>query len=299
MLVSLVMSASIPDAFGDWGPVFAAAYVALNVGRTVLVLVALGGDHPLSGVFARPLAWWSVVAVPWIAGGLIDGDARLALWAAAVLIEYLGATLGYPVPGRGRSHSRDYTIAGEHMAERCQLFIILALGESILITGANFGELPGSAATVAAFAVAFVGSVAFWWMYFDRGAAAAREVISAAADPGRLALTAYTYFHLPMVAGVIAAAAADELTLAHPKDPVDTATAAVILTGPALFLLGTGLFKWALWQRVSRARVLAILALCALIPLAFVSSALVLASAATAIVVAVAWSDTLAARRAR
>jgi len=151
---------------------------------------------------------------------------------------------------------------------------------------------------VAAFVVAFIGSAAFWWMYFDRGAEAGRRVISAAAESVRLGLTAYTYFHIPMVAGIItAAAAADELTIAHPGDEVGTATAAVILSGPALHLVGTALFKWALWSYVPRSRVPAILALAALIPLALRCSALVLLMAATAVVVVVAGADARAARR--
>ena len=148
-------------------------------------------DHHLTGTFARPLAWSTLSGVFWIAGGLADGDLRLLLWTAAAAIEYVGATFGYPVPRYGHSRTLDYTISGEHMAERCQLFIILALGESILITGGQFGELPGTASTVAAFVVAFVASVAFWWIYFDRGAelAAPRDRLRArprAARPDRL-----------------------------------------------------------------------------------------------------------------
>lgn len=297
MLASLVMSASLPRAFGDRGLVFAAADVALTIGRTLLVLAALGRDHHLTKVFGRPLVWWSTTALLWIAGGFADGDARLAIWAVAVLIDYAGLWLGYPVPRLGRTHPRDYTIAGAHMAERCYLFITLALGESILVTGANFGELPSSPATVAAFVIAFIGSVALWWIYFDRAAEAGLRVISTAAEPGRLGLSAYTHVHIPMVAGIIAAAAADELTIAHPGDRVSATTAWVILGGPALYLIGNALFKWALWNDVPRSRLIAILALAALIPVALVSSTLGLLAAATAVVVAVAVWDTRAGRR--
>jgi low temperature requirement protein LtrA len=124
--------------------------------------------------------------------------------------------------------------------------VILALGESILVTGANFGELPSSTQTVAAFIVAFIGSVALWWIYFDRAEEAGRRVISAASDPGRIGVSAYTYFHIPMVAGIIAAAGADELTIAHPTDEATVATTALILGGPALYLVGNAMFKWAL-----------------------------------------------------
>ena len=76
------------------------------------------------------------------------------------------------------------------------------------------------------------------WIYFDRGAEAGRRVIAEAQDPGRLARSAYSYFHIPMIAGIIVAAAADELTIAHPKDPATVTTTALILGGPALFLAG-------------------------------------------------------------
>jgi low temperature requirement protein LtrA len=296
MLTSLIISASIPEAFGDQGLVFAAAYVALNLGRTAFALATLGRRHPLTVVFQRPPVWWSISGLLWLAGGLAHGDLRVAIWAMAVLVEYGGVWLGFPVPGLGRSRTTDYTISGEHMAERCRLFVILALGESILVTGANFGELPRSAQTIAAFVVAFIGSVTLWWIYFDRAEEAGRRVISAAGDPGRLGVLAYTYFHIPMVAGIIAAAGADELTIAHPTDEATVATTALILGGPALYLVGNALFKWALWDRLPRSRLVAICALAALVPLAVVSSALGLLVAATLVIVAVALWDLRAER---
>jgi low temperature requirement protein LtrA len=164
------------------------------------------------------------------------------------------------------------------------------------VTGTNFGELPRSAQIVAAFAVAFVGSVMLWWIYFDRAEEAGRRVISAASDPGRLGVLAYTYFHIPMVAGIIGAAGADELTIAHPTDEATVATTALILGGPALYLVGNALFKWALWDRLPRSRLVAICALAALVSLAVVSSTLVLLVAATLVVIAVALRDMRAER---
>jgi low temperature requirement protein LtrA len=137
--------------------------------------------------------------------------------------------------------------------------------------------------------IAFIGSVAFWWIYFDRSAEAGTEVMATATDPGRLGVTAYTYFHVPMVAGIIAAAAAYEVALAHPGDQLNTATACLILGGPALFLVGHALFKWALWGYVPRSRLAAIGALVALIPVAVVSTVLVLLALTTTVLLAAAW----------
>jgi low temperature requirement protein LtrA len=184
------------------------------VGRTWFVLASLGRGNHLSGNFQRAMVWWSATGVLWLAGGLETGDLRTALWMAAVLAQYVGVWIGFPVPGLGRSRTTDYTIVGGHLAERCQLFVLLALGESILVIGADFGEIALSGPTALAFAVAFAGSVALWWIYFDRGAEAGRRAMSAASDPGRLGISAYNYCHVPMVAGIIVAAAADGLTMA-------------------------------------------------------------------------------------
>ncbi len=159
------------------------------------------------------------------------------------------------------------------------------------MTGTDFGAVPSSARTVAAFVVAFAGSVTLWWLYFDRAEEAARRVIAAASNPGRIARSAYTSCHIPMVAGVIATAAADELTIAHPVEEATVATTALILGGPALYLLGNVLFKWAVWNHLAMPRLVAIGALIALIPVAIVSSRLVLMIAATLVLVGLALRD--------
>jgi len=297
MLGSLLMSAAIPGAFDDRGLEFAGAFVAIQVGRTIWVLAVVGRRHELTPNFERVSIWLLGAGVVWLAGALAEGDARLAIWTVAVVLEVAAVWLGFPVPGLGRSQTAQWTIAGEHLAERCLLFVILALGESIIVTGAGFGELPVAPETTAAFVVAFVGSVAFWWIYFDRGAELGMEIIARSDDPGRLGRSAYSYFHIPMIAGIIVTAAADEELIAHPLDPATVETAALILGGPALYLAGNALFKWSLWEYVPWSRIGAIAALAALVPVALVSSALVLGACATAVVVALAVRDTVVARK--
>ena len=297
MLASLVMSVAIPEAFGERGLMFALAYVAIQVGRTVFAVLALDVSHPLSGGFWRILAWFAASGVLWVAGGLVEGDARYALWVLALGVDYSGPAAGYRTPGMGRSHTEEWTIEGMHFAERCQLFVIIALGESILVTGTTFGEAEVSAAAVVAFGVAFLGSGALWWIYFARSAHDASETIARSEDPGRLARSAYTYFHLPMIAGIIAVAAADELTLAHPGDPGTFASISLTLGGPALFVAGHGGFLWAVSGRVPWSRLVAVVTLAALAPVGFATPALTLASAAALIVVLLAIGDSVTRRR--
>jgi low temperature requirement protein LtrA len=298
MLASLVMSVAIPEAFGKRGLMFALAYVAIQVGRTAFTFIALrkslGGSHPLSRTFQRILTWFVGAGVLWIIGGLLGGEARYAVWLLALAVDYSGPVVGYYIPGLGRSRTQEWTIEGGHFAERCQLFVIIALGESILVTGTTFGQIEASTATVSAFVVAFLGSVALWWIYFARSAEAAREVISSSEDPGRLGRSAYTYFHLPMIAGIIAVAAADELTVAHPGDRGTASSVALTLGGTALFLVGHAFFKWAVFGMLPWSHVVAIAALAALIPVGFAIPTLVLSGAAGLIVVVLAAWDTLA-----
>src|SRR5918992_3478210 len=219
MLASLLMSVAIPDAFGERGLMFALAYVAIQVGRTAFVVIALdkslARSDPLSRNFQRIFFWLLASGVLWIIGGLLEGEARYVLWALALAVEYAGPVVGFYTPGLSRSTTEEWTVEGGHVAERCQLFVILALGESILVTGTTFGEIETSVATVAAFVVAFLGSVALWWIYFARAAEAAREVFASSEDPGRIARSAYTYIHLPIVAGILTVAVAGELVVAH------------------------------------------------------------------------------------
>jgi low temperature requirement protein LtrA len=194
MLASLLMAVAIPEAFGERGIMFALAYVAIQAGRTgfgaITLNRSLGATDPTSRTYQRIVAWFAIPSVLWIAGGLLDGEARYALWVIALALEYSGPLARYWTPGLGRSATEEWSVAGAHFAERCQLIIIIALGESILVTGTTFGEIEVSVASVVAFVVAFMGSAALWWTYFARSAHDASEAIVHAADPGRMARSA-------------------------------------------------------------------------------------------------------------
>ena len=244
MLGGLVLSTSIPKAFESRGLWFALAYAAMQVGRTLFLLASIPRARPSIRMNAiRILAWLSTAAVFWIWGGLAQGPSRFSLWAVALGIEYLSPAVRFWVPGYGVSSIEDWAVEGGHMAERCAGFIIIALGESIVVTGATFADLAWTAETVLAFVSAFVGSLAMWWIYFHRGAEAGSEQISNSSEPGRLARLAYTYLHMPIVAGIIVSAVADDLLLTHPGSHSDLRTVVSAIGGPLLFLVGTILFK--------------------------------------------------------
>ena len=292
MLISLVMSAALPHAFGGWGWVVGTAYAVQQIGRSVFTVAALRGSPGLRRNFERILAWCVVSGAFAVAGGLVTGPARDAAWVLAVAVDVTGGLAGFATPGLGRSLTSDWTIEGGHFAERCQAFILIALGESIVIIGATLSAVTHVTATsVAAFVVAFAGSVALWWLYFDRSAGASAEVIAASDDPGRLGRSAYHLIHPVMVAGIIVAAAGDDKILSSPSSAATAASTALILGGPALFLAGHAAFKFVVWRVVPWTRLagMAVLALLSLTAGAIPEIAL--AGCAAAVVAAVAGSD--------
>jgi len=254
MLGGLVLSTSIPKAFENRGLWFAIAYAAMQVGKSLFLWVSTPSHRAAARLNAvRISAWLSISAIFWIAGGLAQGHWRLLLWAVALTIEYISPAVRFWIPKYGASSIEDWAVEGGHMAERCAGFIIIALGESIVVTGATFADLAWTLETVSAFVSAFIGALAMWWIYFHKGAGAGSELISRSSEPGRLARLAYTYLHMPIVAGIILSAVADDLVLTHPSDHSDPKTVVSGLGGPLLFLIGTILFKHTIrgWLQLS------------------------------------------------
>src|SRR5947207_13065976 len=182
------------------------------------------------------------------------------------------------------------------MAERFALFVIIALGESVAVTGATFAELAWSAENLIAFVAVLAGSIAMWWIYFHIGAEAGSEQISRSSEPGRLARLAYTYLHMPIVAGIIVAAVADELVLKHPSDHSDLKTVLSAIGGPLLFLVGTILFKHSIRGFLQLSHGVGIVALAALAWFAKDLSPLGLSLLTTAIMIMVAVWESLSLR---
>jgi len=296
MGAGLLLSTSLPEAFGEKGLWFAIAFVAIQVGRTVFMLWAVRRDAMLRQNFQRILCWVSLSAVFWIAGGLADGETRLWFWLAALAIEYVSPALSYRVPGLGRAVTADWTVEGGHIAERVGLFVIICLGESVLVTGATFAGLEWTAEVVWAAVVAFLGTLAMWWLYFSASHDAASEVIEHADDPGKLARRAYTYCPILIVAGIIVTAVGDELSLMHPTGHVATEAAAVLIGGPLLFMLGGLLAKLAVFETWAMPRIVGVVALASLWFAVPMTTPLGLAAMTTAVMVAVAGWETLVKR---
>lgn len=291
MLSSLVLAAGISEAFESRGMLVALAYIVIQVGRCLFMVYALRGEA-LQITFVRIIPWTAVSSTVVYVGALEHGHVREALWAGAVAIDLIGAGFGFYVPGLSHSATTEWTVDGGHFAERCQGFVLIALGESIVVTGSKLAAIEQpTAAQIAAFAAAFLASVGLWWIYFDRTAEESSQVIAASADPGQLARDAFHWVHPLIVFGIIVGAAADELVLADPTRHGSQVTTWLMLGGAGAYLGGHAIFKAIMWRVVSWPRVIAVAVLALLFVPAPHLSALALGVIVLVVIIAVAATD--------
>lgn len=287
MLLSLVMSTAIGGKLDNWAMVFALAYVSLQAIRSLFMVYALRGQR-MGRNYAQLLAWTMIAGVFWIAGAFAHDEARLVLWAIAIVLDYAAPLHGFRLPRLGGTDMRDWTLSGGHLAERNQLVIIIALGESILEIGLTLGHMSWSTPVISAFLVGFVITVSLWWMYFVRQAEDTFRVISASDDPARLGRAAYAYGHGIMVGGIIVIAVAIAEMITNATQPPSIATVLMLIGGPAIYLAGNALFNYALWGYIPWSRLLGIVLLLILGPISINLTALTLGGMVAAILLALA-----------
>jgi low temperature requirement protein LtrA len=274
----MLMAIAIPEAFGDRALLFAVGYVGLQFVRNTFIVLATDESEPLRQPFKRLWAWNTWVGVLWIVGAILPEQAQVTVWVVALALDYGGPLAGYWTPGLGRTPMTDWELEHSHFAERFQLFVIIALGESIVVTGATAAGLELTLPRDIAIVVAFLVSAALWWLYFDEVARRSLEDFAAADDRrGLLGRDAYTYLHIPIVAGIIGNAVGDELVIAHPTEQLPAAELAVLAAGPILYLLGHVAF---------RLRMVGTLAVKRLVATALIAAAAVAGSVLPAVAVA-------------
>ena len=262
MMASLLMAVAIPEAFGEKGLLFAASYVFIQVFRQCFLTFSAepGTIARLRGVHI--LQWFCFAGIFWIGGAFAEGDTRIALWLLALLIDYGAPVVTYYVPWLKKVGTRAWEISSGHFAERFQLFTIIALGETIVLTGATTSGLEFDLTTAAAFAAAFISTACLWWLYFNYMATILERVLDEAEDRTAIGRDIFTYGHIPIIAGIILCAVGDELILAHPGDYLHTPELIAVVAGPVLYLLSFVTIRWKLtrgfpWRRVTGALICA------------------------------------------
>jgi low temperature requirement protein LtrA len=262
----VLLAGAVPDAFAERGLAFAVAYVALQTGRTSTLLLATL-RHPLRRRPARVLFWFVISAVIWITGAYMHDPARVAVWTLAVAVDYGSANLGWPTPFLGRSELSEWDVVEEHLAERYRQILIIGLGDMVLTMGEVYADGSPRPMSMVGLATGFLTTVLLWQIYAYR----AGEWITTAFTPGsRRARPArkLDWDHLVMVAGIVVTSVGAKLIIAHPSVHGHTPWAwiAVIVGGPALFLIGRAHFGYVVFAHLSMPRIFGLLGLGGLVP---------------------------------
>jgi low temperature requirement protein LtrA len=268
----LIVALAIPEAYGHRAVTFAVAYGVVRVAHIALYVIA-SRDEPELRHSVTGLAVTTCLSVGLILiGAFLDDSAQSVVWAVAILLD---------AGGPGIFGTAGWTLAPGHFAERHNLVIILALGESIVALGVA-SEIDLTAEVIAAAVLGIGIASALWWVYFDMVAlVTARRLVQAPEGRERNALArdSYSYLHYPMVAGVVLVALGMEAALHHVDEHLDAERSFALLGGVALYLLAHVALRLRNAHTLSRTRFGLAVALLLLIPAATTVPALVAVAA--------------------
>jgi low temperature requirement protein LtrA len=298
MAAMFVAALAVPEAFGDHGVVFGAAFAIVAVIHLTLYALSVRRDHDLLAAIGRIAPSSLAGAALILAAGFVDGALRPALWLAALAVGYFGP-LVITLTG--------WRVQPSHFVERHGLIVIIAIGESLVAIGLGARSTALGLGVIVAAVLGLLVATSFWLAYFDFFTIRAEQLLADREGVERVALArdAFTYLHLPMVTGIVLFAFAMKTTLAHVGDELDTVAAVALCGGPALYLFAYVGLRWRIWRRVRSGRFVAAVACAALIPVALVVPALVALALVAAVWVAlhvyelVWWREERARTRAR
>ena len=291
MAAMFVAALAVPHAFDTDAVLFGLAYFAVRVLHIVLFAEATPHVDVRQATFRL-----ARTAIPGpallIVAGFLDGWVEIAVWLAALTIDYSGP---YIFGVRG------FVISAGHFAERYALIVIIALGESIVAIGIGAAGIELTPTVVAAAILGIALVCALWWAYFDIVAIVARRKLVEARghERARLARDSFSYLHLPMFAGIVLVALGLKKVVAHVDDPLETVPAFALCGGVALYLLSHDAIRFRSVRSVNPRRCLAAAACAALIPAATRVDGVVAVALVAGVCVALIAYETLRSREAR
>jgi low temperature requirement protein LtrA len=257
----LIVSLAAPGAFGRDGVTFGVAYFVVRTFHLVLYAIAGRGDRDLFRAVVRIVPAATLGPALLVVAGFLNGVGQLAFWGTALAIDYLGVLVG---------HMRGWRVSPEHFVERFGLIVIIALGESIVAIGVGAAGLPLDGGEIAAALLGITVAACLWWSYFDWVVYIAQARLAEATGAPRAAFArdAYSYLHLPMVAGIVLFAFGLKTTLADVDGALRTVPALGLCGGIALYLLAHVGLRLRIGGGLGRGRPAASVVLLGLLPIA-------------------------------
>ncbi len=279
MGVTLLMALTIPTAFGEGSQWFGVTYFVVRLMAAALYWFS-SADHRAQREAFMTFAPTSMLAATLVlVGGFLDTPWVTVLWVGAALVDVMAATFA------GRA---TWAIDAPHFAERNGLFIIVALGETIVGIGLSAAGVERDAVHVAAIVVGFAIACSLWWAYFHRAAGVVEHAMVAGVgrEPGRIARDAYSLLHYPLVVGIIFYAVAAEEIVAHPSEPLEQFGRFALSLGVSLALLAIAASVYRVSKRIPTVRMGSAVIIMGIGAIAGSWDAIVFASAIAVVVVA-------------
>jgi low temperature requirement protein LtrA len=258
--IAFVMALTVPDVYRASAWWFALSYILVR-------LIGMGGQYWVSSGDAEwhsAVRTWSLFSLLGLAAvaaaPALQGTLRTAALVVAIVVDVFAAE---------RAGSGEWRLFPGHFAERHGLFVIIALGESLIAAGVAAEELPRDAALAAVVIPAVAAACALWWTYFGWAKDALEHAMdqTAARERGWFARDIYSLGHFPIIGGVIGFAVAIERAVEHPHDHLGTAAALALAVGVTLFVGGVGVTLIRAGHGLSIVRAVVTVALLAVIPL--------------------------------
>jgi low temperature requirement protein LtrA len=248
--VAFFMAVTLPDAFGARGLWFAIAYVLVRVIGLILYAWVASADpsQRAAVVTFAAISVGGLIAV--LIGGYRGGEFQYWFWGFAIVLDVIAAAVGGQAEG--------WNLHPEHFSERHGLFVIIALGETLIVAaiGVTGASWTGHLAVVAVLAVAI--TCGLWWSYFVRMKPMLDGALEASRGAGQsmMARDVFSLVHFPMMCGVVAYAVAVEEAIAHPVDPLPLDGRLALAIGLALFAGGMAVAVWRATRRLLHPRLI-------------------------------------------
>jgi low temperature requirement protein LtrA len=248
--VAFFMAVALPDAFQDRSLWFAVTYILVRVIGLALVGWVVSQDPSQQATIRTftVISAGGLIAV--LAGGITGGTLQYWFWGLAIVLDVVAAAAGAQREG--------LKLHPEHFAERHGLFVIIALGETLIVAAGQVTNALWTSDLITVAVLAVVITCGLWWSYFPRAKPVLDRALESSAGAGRstLARDVFSLAHFPMLCGVIAYAVAIEEAVAHPDQPLAFVGRVALAVGLVLFIGGMSAAIWRATDRLLLSRII-------------------------------------------
>ena len=236
--VAFFMAVALPDAFGERALWFAVAYVLVRVIGLVLYAWVASEDSAQQAAVRT----WIIVSLGGLAavliGGFLGGELQFLFWLAAIFLDIVAGAIGGQAEG--------WNLHPDHFSERHALFVIIALGETLIVAAARVSDVVWTSKLIAVAVLAVAITCGLWWSYFPLAKPVLDQALESVrgAELARMARDVFSFLHFPMLCGVIAYAFVVEEIVAHPGEPLPFGGRVALAAGLVLFVGGMAIAIW-------------------------------------------------------